>query len=53
MTRTKKFLAGAFLAAAITVGTTTPALANMHATSYPATKNPAATSVSTNNMHAT
>ncbi|MGW8353057.1 hypothetical protein [Streptomyces wedmorensis] len=53
MTRAKRFLAGAFLVAAVTAGTATPALANMHATSYPATENLQVTSVSTNNMHAT
>ncbi|CAM5492095.1 hypothetical protein GCM10010222_72530 [Streptomyces tanashiensis] len=53
MTRTKRLLAGVLLAAAVAVGTTTPALANMHATSYPATENVEVTAVSTDNMHAT
>ncbi|MFC9703391.1 hypothetical protein ACFTWD_22150 [Streptomyces sp. NPDC056943] len=42
MTRTKRFLAAAFLAAAVAVGTATPALANIHVTS-----------TGTNNLHVT
>ncbi|MFE7514624.1 hypothetical protein [Streptomyces sp. NPDC057540] len=33
MTRSKRFLAGLVLAAAVAVGTTSPALANVHITS--------------------
>ncbi|WP_395361128.1 hypothetical protein ACHGLA_15520 [Streptomyces sp. YH02] len=36
MTRSKRLLAGTFLAAAIAVGTASPALANLHITSEPA-----------------
>ncbi|MEU3479218.1 hypothetical protein ACI2LO_16185 [Streptomyces sp. NPDC033754] len=50
MTRTKRFLAGAILAAAVAVGTAMPAPANIHATGYPATEN---VSVGTNNLHVT
>ncbi|MFD9614626.1 hypothetical protein ACFWWS_35210 [Streptomyces sp. NPDC059083] len=63
MTRSKRFLAGAVLAAAVAVGTASPALANMHATGGTPTNNLNvtsdttddlhATSVGTNNMHAT
>ncbi|MFF9430266.1 hypothetical protein [Streptomyces sp. NPDC014746] len=35
MTRSKRFLAGLFLAAVVTVGTTSPATANVHITSGP------------------
>ncbi|WP_185909548.1 hypothetical protein [Streptomyces sp. WAC01280] len=49
MTRTKRFLAAAFLAA-VAVGTATTALADIHATSYSATEN---VSVGTNNLHVT
>ncbi|WP_426364407.1 hypothetical protein [Streptomyces sp. E-08] len=33
MTRSKRFLAGLFLAAVVAVGTTSPAVANVHITS--------------------
>ncbi|WP_157863475.1 hypothetical protein [Streptomyces sp. Root431] len=50
MTRTKRFLAAAFLAASVAVGTTTPALADIHATSHPATEK---VGIDTNSPHAT
>ncbi|MER7949180.1 hypothetical protein ABTY59_17505 [Streptomyces sp. NPDC096079] len=62
MTRSKRFLAGAFLAAAIAAGTASPALANMHATGGTPTTGVQVTvdssdlqvaSDSTDNMHAT
>lgn len=51
MTRTKRFLAGAFIAAAVAAGTATPALADMHATGDTSTGT--ITSVGTDDMHAT
>ncbi|MEU4277594.1 hypothetical protein AB0F57_22175 [Streptomyces tanashiensis] len=53
MTRSKRFLAGTFLAAAIAAGTASPALANMHATGDTSTDNIHITSVDTGNIHIT
>ncbi|MFC9591370.1 hypothetical protein ACFTUC_16470 [Streptomyces sp. NPDC056944] len=53
MTRSKRFLAGAFLAAAVAVGTASPALANMHATGGTSTDNIHITGDSTDNIHIT
>ncbi|MER7535991.1 hypothetical protein ABTX77_14555 [Streptomyces sp. NPDC097704] len=53
MTRSKRFLAGAFLAAAIAAGTASPALADMHATGGTSTDNLHVTSVTTDNIDIT
>ncbi|MFB6532203.1 hypothetical protein ACFVVP_18145 [Streptomyces sp. NPDC058128] len=54
MTRSKRFLAGAFLAVTIAATTASPALADMHATVVPSKNDMHATVVSsTDDMHAT
>lgn len=64
MTRTKRFLAGGFIAAALAAGVATPALADQHATGGGATtqdqhatvitpQDAHATSVGTDDAHAT
>ncbi|MFI8425546.1 hypothetical protein [Streptomyces sp. NPDC085479] len=52
MTRSKRFLAGAFLAAAITAGTASPALADLHITNEK-TENIHITNEKTENIHIT